>query len=292
MRHGLRRLDPVDFKQPVETNNPGQPPVIMNVEIWRLFVNDEYQRDISRKGQKHILQMATNWDWEKYTPISIVVADQAVLDDVKDTVYEVVDGQHQVIAAATNGNVHLLPAILKQSKSLKEKADAFVGINKRVAIPKFHQYNTALAAGDENAISVNCALSFSKCTLLEYPKTRDTYKPGETLALAAMQSIVRSDGEQALTRILRIGRAAEVAPISAGLIKALSFLIKSPDDAEEVDQKLVTHLKVFGAARLELEAKAHSTDGKAYDTMAEHMFMNLAISKPKSKSKQERRRFI
>jgi hypothetical protein len=288
MRHGLRRLDPIDFKTSLEVNKPGPAPEMLDVEIWRLCVNDEYQRDISGTGRNRIKLMAENWDWEKYTPISIVLAEAAAIAEAGTTLYEVVDGQHEAIAAATNGNIVRLPAILKSASTLKEKAASFIGINKRVAIPTSHKFNTELAAGDEVAISVNCALSFSKCRLLDMPPSKAQYEVGDTLAVGTMQIIVRAQGGDALTRILRIAKAGRAAPITAHMLKALAIVINSDDD--DLDDKIANYLVAYGAKRIELECKAHCPPGEQVSSyMAEHFFTKLNIRKPAVRGSKARR---
>lgn len=299
MRHGLRRLDPMDFKQPIETNDPGKPGELIEVEVWRLFVNDEYQRSLSDGSRSSIRRMAMNWDWDKYTPISIVRCDQAVIDEIGDVMYEVVDGQHESIAAATNGHIIKLPAMVKMQRAvgedatLADKASAIIGINKRIAITPFARFNMELAAQNRQAIAVSCALSFAKCQILETAPPNHVYSAGDILAIGTLKQLEKSEGEATLTRLLRIAKAGNCTPISATMLKALAIVNKSPDDPQEVFDKLAAYILGQGSRRLELIADSDRfPDEHAFSRLAANLFNKCSITKPVSNARISRRMML
>lgn len=283
MRHGLRRLNPMVFKQVLDCAKPPPPPRLLMVAPHQLVVNEEYQRDLSNQSRARIRHIAENWDWGKYKAISIVRCDEGVCEDAGCELYEVIDGQHAGIAAATNGNIELLPAVLWETGSeisLSEKADKFIGINKmRIALTPAAIFKAELAHGNEEAIAVQCALSFARVELLDSPSPTGEYGVGQVLSLATLRSIYRKHGEKFLTRVLKICRASECAPISSTLLKALENTLDTDDEPEHIDVRIAEYIKGQGLPKLELIAKSQTEiRGRVYVQLARILQEKLNIT--------------
>ena len=84
------------------------------LEHLRHHHDEEYQRELSSKSIRQIRKIAANWDWSAFKAPSVARTDDPDL-------YEVVDGQHTAIAAATNGNVGFLPCLLMDADTLAQQ---------------------------------------------------------------------------------------------------------------------------------------------------------------------------
>lgn len=267
---GYRKIEPLkDLKE--KSRDPGEPPESILVSPSQLVINEDYQRELSKSALKHILKMAENWDWGKFTSLSIAKTDYP-------DIYEVVDGQRSAIAAATNGHIKLLPALLSKSNSLKTNASNFIGINdSRIPLTRGAIYAAEIAAQDETAISVECALSETGARLLTVPPVNNIFKIGDTMSVSALKALVNKKGQPRLIRILNIAVKGEAAPITANLIKAIDVAL--PDEVNDtLDISLQNHLKNKGTDRLEFLAKSMTLSTKrAYETLADNLSDMLKI---------------
>lgn len=109
-----------------------------------LVVDKAYQRNESPKLVKAI---AKNWKW---TAAGVITVNK------RDGVYNVIDGQHRVLAAKELAEVTHLPCIIHDGLTIEQEAETFldvnVGRNNMSALDKFR---AATVKGDELAIYVN-----------------------------------------------------------------------------------------------------------------------------------------
>lgn len=258
---GFRQIEPLPSKG--VCNEPGPAPEILYLEPRQLVVNEEYQRGVSRAGIRQIRQMAERWDWSAFKAPSVARTDDPDL-------YEVVDGQHTAIAAATNGTIPYLPCLVMSAETLAEKASGFLGINRdRIALTKAAIYNALVAAQDETAITVFCALSDSGCRMLDVPPNAGRWEVGDTLAVGTLLDIGKRRGGPRLTTLLTLLKGAQAAPISSMALKALDLALPL-DPPDDVLNRAGVILRSQGVSRLETIAKSRTSHGaRAYETMAD-----------------------
>lgn len=250
-----------------ECPDPGKAPDVLILTLDQLRINDEYQRSMTESSKSGVRKMAKAWDWNRYTPISVAKTD-------KKGIFEVTDGQRRALAAACNGNVHLLPAYLTTAKSLEEKAASFVGVNTgRKGLTPAEIYKGNVAAGHAVANEVQKALDAAGVRLLSMPQTGNKFQIGDTMAVGTLMQIAAKAGGDRLTVLLRVAKAAEGAPVSSGVLKALDLAL--PYGAGFDDKHVQSVLKVLtaqGAYRLEAIAKKMTPEGKrSYDILADQL---------------------
>jgi hypothetical protein len=244
-------------------DDPGRAPEIIYPTLDQLVVNEEYQRGLSKASYRQIKRMAREWDWSSFKAPNI-----AKTDDPK--VFEVIDGQHTAIAAASNGNIVIIPCLLVPAESLKQKAKSFLGINMaKIGLTSAAIYNAKLAAGDEVATTVQVALNAANCRLLAVPPQSGKYLIGDTMAVGTMGQIAKQKGGTRLKRLLTISKEAGGAPIPSMLLKALDLAL--PRDCDPAIAARVTQvLGGQGIGRLEIIARSRTPKGaRAYETLAD-----------------------
>lgn len=258
---GFRNIEPLAEGQ--VCNDPGPPPEILFLSPDQLVVNEDYQRDLSRASIRQIRNMAGAWDWCSFKAPNVARTDDP-------NIFEVVDGQHTAIAAATNGNVHFLPCLVMSAETLKEKATGFLGINRnRIALTKVAIYGAQVAAQDDTAIAVEAAMSRVGVNLLSMPPSKGGFKVGDTMAVATLLEIAKRGGEDRLATILQIAKEAQAAPISSSVLKALDIALP-PDPPVDMTNRVMTVLRGQGVNRLEMICKSRTPAGRrAFETFAD-----------------------
>ena len=67
----FRPLSSERFNAPGAAFSPGPAPFLGWVEIEKLVVDTEYQRDIGRRGTANVHHIAENFDWSKFAPVIV-----------------------------------------------------------------------------------------------------------------------------------------------------------------------------------------------------------------------------
>jgi hypothetical protein len=126
----------------------GTMPVLQFCTPAQLKVDPSYQRELDRDSRKLIGRIAKGWDWNLFQPL--VVARR------HDGTMYVVDGQHRLEAARLRGDVQQLPAVIFYPADPTDEASVFVELNaQRRPLTAYALFNAALAAGDEQALSLD-----------------------------------------------------------------------------------------------------------------------------------------
>ena len=117
---------------------------IKQVDPTELWVDDRYQRNLSRKGTQLITKICKSWDWRKFKP--------PVVTTEADGRLHVIDGQHTAIAAASHPQIKKIPVMLVDATTLAERAKTFIGINRdRVAVTPAQIFYAEFAGNDPEA---------------------------------------------------------------------------------------------------------------------------------------------
>lgn len=117
----LRKIEPLkapDIARP----DPGDKPELVWLPLSALVVNDSYQRSLSDKSIRVIRKIVASFNWARIKALSVT--------DIGGGRYEVIDGQHTAIAAATHGEILELPCVVTAERSVQERAADFVGLNR------------------------------------------------------------------------------------------------------------------------------------------------------------------
>lgn len=255
---GLRDVVPlVQGGKPLRRNPIPPPPKIAWLALDQLVIDASYQRGLSRRSQAMIRRLVENWDWNCFKPLSVAATGGGR--------YEIIDGQHTAIAAATHGAIETLPCLVLDAATVAQRSAAFIGINReRVALTPFALFRAQLAAEDEEALAVGQALAAAGVQLVEVLRYDTDYPAGTVACIGTLLQIVRRGGKPRLTRLLRICKEAEIAPVPSAVLKGLEEIIAIPEAPSDAD--LIAALMELGGDEIVDKANERRRMGKAANT--------------------------
>ncbi len=196
----------------------GDKPDLTWLPLSSLVINDEYQRGLSEKSHRMIRKMVAAFDWGRVKALSVV--------ETGPGVYEVIDGQHTAIAAATHGGIAELPCLITRGKSVAERAADFVGLNRdRLAMTPMQVFQAELAAQDELSVEVAQGVAAAGGRILKAPPAHGIYRPGDLICVGQLRALAKRGGPAYVKRAVAIGVAADLAPIKGGTLKAIEAII-------------------------------------------------------------------
>jgi hypothetical protein len=221
----LRRIKPLEF----DDLTPNEPvtalPRFELVDPLVLFVDETYQRSVSERGRRQIRKIVKEFCWTRFKP---PICCHSEVDN--KTVLLVIDGQHTAIAAASNPNVRSIPVMIVEAPETAAQAAAFVGQNTdRTAVTPLHIFQAALIAGDEDALTTKQVCERAGVKILKSPAGTSRYGACETIAVTAIQSLVRRHTAMGARRILEVLVNAQLAPITGHHIRAAEYLMVDKD---------------------------------------------------------------
>jgi|GEM_PF-3180706 len=159
---------------------------------------------------------------------------------------ELIDGQHTAIAAATHPEITTIPVMIVDVAKREERAAAFIGHNKdRVAVTTAQIHVAAIAAGDTEAVAIEEVCAAAGVRTLRAPSKEP--QPGETMAIAAIGSVVRGREKVGAIRVLNVAVKAKIAPLTQIEIKAIDLLVFGAEYQGQIsDATLVTTISAMG----------------------------------------------
>lgn len=245
----LRKLEAVDLDGivpspllPGADDNGTPEPVIEWGDPADLYVDDTYQRVVSAAGLALIKRVAKGkWNWRKYKLPVVTIGPEGRRITI--------DGQHTAIMALSRG-VRRIPWVVVSTATVVDQADAFVGQNKdRTAISAMQQHIAQLASGDPDAVTIKQVIDRAEVGLVMWQPT--SWEPGQTMALGSISTLVRRRFAVGAGKVLRVLRAADLAPILAEHIKAVECLMFDPAFRGTVkEEKLIELLRGASGARM------------------------------------------
>lgn len=233
---------------------PTEPPMFEWVAPGDLLVDETYQRNLSERSVALIRKIVRQWDWRRFKPPVVARSPYGL---------EVIDGQHTAIAAASHPSIERIPVMVVSAAEQSERAAAFVGHNRdRIALTSTQMHAAAVAAGDEDALTIAQVCQRAGVIVLKNPPGNGAFRPRETLAVASLRALINRRGAMKARQVLEVLAKAECAPVSASGIKAVEMLLFDKEYAGHVGaDDLTTAIRGLGAAA-EHEAKvfaaAHS----------------------------------
>ena len=215
-------------------------PVFEWVDPCALLVDETYQRNLSERSVSLIRKIVGAWDWRRFKPPVVARCDDG---------FEVIDGQHTAIAAASHPAVQLIPVMVVEAADQAARASAFVGHNRdRIALTSTQMHAAAVAAGDEDALTIAQVCDRAGVILLKNPPGNGAFKPRETLAVASIRAVVNRRGAMKARQVMEVLAKAECAPISAAGIKAVDMLMFDSEYAGNIgSDDLTTVIRLLGA---------------------------------------------
>ncbi len=217
---------------------------IRDVVPTDLYVDERYQRNLSRKSAELITKIAKSWDWRKFN-LPTVVADP-------DGKLHLIDGQHTAIAAASRHDIPTLPVKIVDADSIADRAETFVGMNRdRVAVTLGQIFYAEVAAGTAEAAGVKAMCDAADVIILRQPPPRNEYGPGETMAIATLRRLYRVHGPALGTQVLNILVESGLAPLSDWAISGVSIILTSKQYKPRLtDEQIWNAMRAMGKSLL------------------------------------------
>jgi hypothetical protein len=192
------------------------PLVFKWVDPKSLFVEEAYQRGLSERSVKMIRRYVGGWDWRGFKPPIVMLDEQDRM--------VVLDGQHTAIAAASHGGLPQIPVMLVPTGTLQQRARAFIGHNTdRLAPTPMQLFFASIEAGDDVASAVTAGVAKGGGRVCRTPPPNGQWKPGDTIAIAALRKLAEAKGKAGVARVTRLLVEAGRAPLRGDEIKAVSW---------------------------------------------------------------------
>ena len=226
-------------------------PVFMTVRPEELLVDESYQRDLSDASIRLIRKIVAEWDWRKFKAPVVAMTEEGPV---------VIDGQHTATAAASHPAIDEIPVLVVEATDRQAQAEAFVGINTtRLGITAAQLHHANVTAGDPLAITIERVCREAGVKVLRLPPARAVYKPGETIAVAAISGLVSRSGETTATRVLSILSGAGIGPVQAAHIRAVELLLTDEEFADLDGDDLGRIITAAGLDAAEKEARVFAS---------------------------------
>jgi hypothetical protein len=215
-------------------------PTYRDVDPASLLVDERYQRNLSQhRSIALIKRIVAQWDWRAFKPPVVVEVDGGL---------HVIDGQHTAIAAASHPAIDSIPVQIVEGAEAANRAAAFVKHNRdRVAITAPQLHHALVAAGDEDALTIEQVCERAGARVLKFPPADGVFRPGDIMGIATLRKLVERRFAIGARRVLDICVGAKLAPISATAIRAIEYLLFEKEYEGEVDpEDLTTALRRLG----------------------------------------------
>ena len=193
-----------------------------------LYVDEGYQRNLSRSSIKLISRIVQNWNWTHFKP-PIVVKDE------ESNTFYVLDGQHTAIAAASHPSIEKIPVMIVDAEQVADRAKAFIGHNRdRIAVTVTQIHHSSILAQDPEALEIEAICKDAGVTILRQIPQKGIFRPGETLALNSIRTLMRKLGGEKARAVLACLVRAGRAPIRADEMKAVAHMLYANSGAVPV----------------------------------------------------------
>lgn len=207
-------------------------PDIRMIDPSLLFVDEKYQRNVSKRSLKLVKKIIKEWSWSAFKP--------PIVTEYEDGNLYVLDGQHTSIAAATHPYINQIPVFVVKTFEEKERADAFIRHNvDRTQVTDIQLFKARLEAGEDDATSINMALQRAGVTLTQNVN-QNRGQVGELSCLKTLEVVYNKRGLMRLRQILDICVAAKLSPIHAHYIVALDNLLHDEKHKNKFDPEGLT----------------------------------------------------
>lgn len=200
------------------SGHPGQKPDLEWVDIDRIDVDRNYQRELKPRQVERILK---GFRWAKFGAV--------MLAQKEDGRFMCFDGQHRLEAARLHPMISQVPASIVRFADGQQEAAAFLAVNiDRTAISTVEKYWAGIEAQDAAMIRVRDVLARAGCEVIQAVGVKPAAK--KTLAVTAVDRAIRSYGETAVVEACKALVAAwpkDATALGAVLIQAVARLFRN-----------------------------------------------------------------
>lgn len=167
--------------------NPGPAPMMNWVDTHLLVVDDSYQRAMGSLAWRHIIDIADNFDWSKFTPV--------IVAPVEGGFYAIIDGQHRTTAAFLH-NIKKVPCCIVQADRAKQAA-AFAAINAKITrLYQNNIFHAELQAGHGFAKRVAEVAERAGVKIPRNKMSRKDLPPNAINAVSSLKAIILTYGDE------------------------------------------------------------------------------------------------
>jgi hypothetical protein len=212
----LRPIKPIPLVGLELSEIASRPPRFEWADPQTLLVEDEYQRQLTKRGVTLIRRIAQNFNWFHIKPPICARRDDGALC--------VVDGQHSAIAAASRG-IAKIPVMIIDAAEVTDRAGAFVAHNtERLGITPLQLFAARVAAGNKSAKAAHRVSRAAGVEIVRVQPANGMWEVGQTMAAGSVERLVARFGEEKATRVLKTLVAAKRAPVMQHEIMAVEAL--------------------------------------------------------------------
>ncbi|MBY9045400.1 ParB/RepB/Spo0J family partition protein, partial [Pseudomonas fluorescens] len=215
------------------------------------------------RGADNIVAIAPAFKWSKFAPV--------IVAPIGEGLFAIIDGQHRATAAALRGFEAVPCAIIQVDDA--DQADAFVAINANVTAMSPLQLHAAhLAAGNSGAAELTEVCREAGVTICRYPVPANKMKPGDTLAVGMLQSVLARFGREVLVAALCCitqTRRGNPGMIRKQIVEALCAVLEAEHAWLADRSRLIFAMQTFDFATqfMAASARAIETGDKVSSTL-------------------------
>jgi hypothetical protein len=226
----------------------------------QLYVNESYQRNLSERSITLIRKIISGWEFARSKPP--IVAPMG--EDAKgQRIFDVIDGQHTAIAAASHPQVGFILVQVNPITERAKMAAAFVGHNRdRLGVTATQMHYAAIAAGDEDALTIEQVCARAGIKVLRTQPGAGYFKPRTTMAVRVIKLLCDRRGAMGARRVLQILADAGCAPILASQIRAVEILLFEPPYRGTLNEEDLTSVIMNIGPQAEQDVKEYAVQHK------------------------------
>lgn len=210
---------------PIELPKKLQPAVLVANELtceWvaptDLFIEEAYQRGLTVRSLGLIRKIVSGWDWTKYKPPICSLLPGGKL--------AVIDGQHTAIAAASHGEIGLIPVMITTAARLEKRAESFVAHNKdRLAMSSMQVFHAQLAAGDPVVMRAATWAHEVGGQVPRNPPQKGYERKGDIIPVAELTRFAKKHSKNVFQDIIAICVLSGHAPIGLAMLRSVEMIL-------------------------------------------------------------------
>lgn len=208
--------------------NLGARPDLRWIGLDQLWVNEEYQRNITDDGRSNIGRIIEKFSWARFTPLMVA--------DSGDGRFAVIDGQHRYLAAVAHGGIADVPCAVVEAPELLDQARSFLAINAhRVAVNFFQLHHAGVVAGDPDALHLKALADGVGLRVPRNNLSGDAWRPHHLRCPKVVIELAKRYGDKPVAAALRllVARArVEGTAFSSKVFRGVVALLLAAPDAD------------------------------------------------------------